>query len=377
MGFCSALVGPVLRGRCNWLWRFSAGACLAVATLPPLAAQVVTGQVVEATTAAPVGEGFVVLLDERGREVARTLTPADGRFALTAPRAGGYRLRSERIGYVAFVAPQFVLEAGQILTHQLTVTALAVQLAAVEVTGRTTCRVDPDRAPTTAAVWGEVRKALAAAVWTERQQTYRYRTIAFTREWDESRREIRAQVSDTLFGHARAPFASVPAADLARHGYIVVEAESIAYYGLDAVVVQDSVFLASHCFGLLRRSLDGAPQVGLSFEPEPRRRLPDVRGVLWLDEGSAELRALEFSYTRVPEGVIDERIGGTVEFLRLPSGAWIIRRWELRMPRLAAQMFTSPSGGMTQRRVNVRGFRDGGGEVLEIRALDGRRVYPP
>jgi hypothetical protein len=337
----------------------------------------VAGQVVDASTVAPVGEGFVVLLDEQGREVARTLTAANGRFSLQAPRPGRYRLRSERIAYVAFVAPPFTLEAGQTLTHQLAVTALAVQLAAVEVTGRTTCRVNPERAQATAAVWGEVRKALAAAVWTERQRTYRYRTVAFERDWDAGRREVHERVSDTLVGHSPAPFASVPAAELAGHGYIVNDGDSIAYYGPDAVVLQDSTFLASHCFGLVRRSLGDVPQLGLSFQPEPRRRLPDVRGVLWLDEGTAELRALEFSYTRVPEGVTDERIGGTVEFLRLPSGAWIIRRWELRMPRLGAETFTPLAGGSPQRRVVVRGFRDGGGEVLEIRALDGKRVYPP
>jgi hypothetical protein len=336
----------------------------------------VAGQVVDAATAAPVGEGFVVLLDEQGREVARTLTAADGRFLLRAPRPGPYRLRSERIGYVAFVGPPFTLAVDQTLTRQLAVTALAVQLAAVEVTGRTTCRLDPDRAERREAVWEEARKALAAAAWTESQGIYQYRTVAFERDWDESRSVMRAQLSDTLFGHARAPFASVPAPELAGHGYIVAAAESIAYYGPDAVVLQDSTFLASHCFGLVGRSVRGVQQVGLSFQPEPRRRLPDVRGVLWLDEATAELRSLEFSYTRVPEGVTDERIGGTVEYLRMPSGAWIIRRWELRMPRLAAQTITSGYGA-SQRRVVVRGFRDAGGEVLEIRALDGRRVYPP
>jgi hypothetical protein len=336
----------------------------------------VTGQVVDKATAAPVGEGFVVLLDEQGREVARTLTAASGRFSLQAPRPGRYRLRSERIAYVAFVGPPFTLEASQTLTHQLAVTALAVQLAAIQVTGRTTCRVNPERAQATAAVWDEVRKALAAAVWTERQRIYRYRTVAFERDWDERRSEVREEVSDTVLGHSQAPFASVPAAELDAHGYIVIQADSIAYYGLDAVVLQDSTFLASHCFGLVRRSRDGTRQVGLSFEPEPRRRLSDVRGVLWLDEETAELRSLEFNYTRVPEEVTDERIGGTVEFLRLPVGAWIIRRWELRMPRLAARTFALP-GGRAQRRVVVQGFRDGGGEVLEIQALDGRRVYPP
>ncbi len=346
-----------------WLWRFSLAAWLAVAT--PLAAQVVTGQVVDAATAAPVGEGFVVLLDERGREVARTLSRTDGRYLLNAPGAGRYRLRSERIGYVAFVSPPFTLDAGQTLTQQLTVSALAVQLAVVEVTGRTTCRLEAGGAEATAAVWEEVRKALAAAVWTERQRTYTYRTVAFVREWDEARRELLAEVNDTLLGRVPAPFASVPAAELAEHGYIVAAAESIAYS-----------FLESHCFGLARRSVRGVGQIGLSFRPEPGRRLPDVRGVLWLDDGSAELRALEFSYTEVPEGVRDGRIGGTVEFLRLPSGAWIIRRWELRMPLLVAQI-GGGAYGVSQRRVRVRGFRDNGGAVLEIHALDGKRVYPP
>ena len=357
-----------------WLWRSSLAAWLAVAT--PLAAQVVTGQVVDAATAVPVGEGFVVLLDEQGREVGRTLTGADGRYLLTASGAGRYRLRSERIGYVAFVSSPFTLDAGQTLTQQLTVSALAVQLAVVEVTGRTTCRFQAGGAEATAGVWEEVRKALAAAVWTERQRAYQYRTVAFLREWDEARHDVLAEMNDTLFGRTPAPFASVPAAELAEHGYIVAVAESIAYYGPDGVVLQDSTFLESHCFGLARRSVRGVGEIGLSFRPEPGRRLPDVRGVLWLDEASAELRALEFSYTEVPQGVRDGRIGGTVEFLRLPSGAWIIRRWELRMPLLVAQT-VGGAYGVSERRVRVRGFRDKGGAVLEIRTLDGKRVYPP
>ena len=349
-----------------WLWLSSA----------PLAAQVVTGQVVDSATAAPVGEGFVVLLDEQGREVARTLAGADGRFLLQAPRAGRYRLRSERIGYVAFVAPLFTLDDRQTLTQTLSVTALAVQLAAVEVAGRTTCGLAADREERTAAVWEEVRKALAAAAWTERQRTYRYRTVAFERDLDASRTSVREAVADTQTAHAPTPFRSLPAAELVAHGFIVAEADSISYYGPDAVVLQDSAFLARHCFGLARRSVRGVPQIGLSFRPERRTRLSDVRGALWLDEGTAELRSLEFSYTEVPEGVMDARIGGTVEFLRLPSGAWIVRRWELRMPRMGAQMIGG-FGGAAQRRVTVQGFHDSGGEVLEIHRLDGRRVYPP
>jgi carboxypeptidase family protein len=359
----------------GWLWRSSCCVAVTAPTVPrSLAPQVVVGQVVEATTAAPVGEGFVVLLDEQGREVARTLTPSDGRFLLRAPGPGRYRLRSERIGYVAVVAPPFTLEQGQTLTVALSVAALALQLAAVEVSRRTTCRVDPDRTDMTAAVWEEVRKALAAAAWMERQPAYRYRAVGYLREWDAGRNRVRGETRDTLVGHWRAPWASRPAADLAEGGYIRTTGDSTDYFGPDASIIQDSTFLGTHCFALTSRSSSGEAQIGLSFEPEPGRRLPDVRGVLWLDQHSAELRALEYRYTRVPGGLADTRVGGTIEFLRLPSGAWIVRLWQIRMPLIGLDMLPL-RGAYGAPRPRLLGFRDRGGEVLEIRALDGRLVY--
>ena len=67
-----------------------------------------------------------------------------------------------------------------------------------------------------------------------------------------------------------------------------------------------------------------------------------MKGVLWLDERTSELRAVEYGYTRIPDGVDNERIGGTVEFLKLPSGAWIVHQWQIRMPRLAVSASGSP-----------------------------------
>jgi hypothetical protein len=327
-------------------------------------------------TGVPVGEGFVVLLDERDREVARSLTSTDGRFLLRAPAPGTYRLRSERIGYVAFVSPPIALAQGQTVTHRLVITAVGVELTPVVIAGRSRCRTRPDREQATSAVWEEVRKALAAAVWMASHPAYRFRAVAYRRVWDAGRVRAALEITDTLDGYWRAPWASRPAAELAEHGYIVAERDSTAYYGPDAQVLQNDAFLASHCFKLVRRRSAGQEQVGLSFEPEPGRRLPDVRGVLWLDARTAELRTLEFSYTDVPEGVEDERVGGTIVFLRLPSGAWIVQRWEIRMPRIGLETFTPP-GGRPERRVRLLGFRDGGGEVLEIRTADGTVVYPP
>ena len=355
------------------LWRSSF--LLAVAA-PPLASQSVVGQVVEAGTGAPVGEGFAVLLDADGREVARALTSADGRFLLSAPGPGTFRLRSERIGYAAFVSAPVTLERDQRLVHQLAIEAVGVDLAPVVVTGRSGCRSRPDREQATAAVWDEVRKALAAAAWIESQRDYRYRAVRHRRDWDLGGRQPFWEASDTLQGMGQTAFRSVPAPQLAAQGYIVRDVDSIAYYGLDAAVLQDSTFLASHCFWVVRRRFEEAQQIGLSFEPEPRSLLADVRGVLWLDERSAELRTLEYRYTRVPDDVSDARIGGTVDFLRLPSGAWIVHRWQIRMPRLARQMY-HPLIGRSENRTVLQGFRERGGEVLEIRTADGTVVYPP
>lgn len=336
----------------------------------------VSGEVVDAATGAPVPSGFVVLLDSQNREVARVLAGADGRFMLGAPRGGAYRLRSERIGYVVTVSPPFELLPGRTHVQRLSVEAIGVGLAAVQVTARTACPRRPDRDPGTAAAWGEVNKALAAAEWMGRQQVFRYRTVNFVRDRDPSRTVVAAEAADTSVGQWRVPFASVPAADLAARGFVVAGADSTAYYGPDAAVIRDSAFLSGHCFGVARREHRGALQIGLTFAPVPGHRVPDVQGVLWLDAASAELRSLEFSYTRLPDGVEDDRIGGTVEFVNLPSGEWIVRRWELRMPRLEAELYAPPVGP-SRRRVTLRGFRDIGGEVIEISTVDGRRLYPP
>jgi carboxypeptidase family protein len=340
-------------------------ACAAAA--PRLAAQTVTGQVVDSVSGTPVGEGFVVLLNERGREVARTLSAADGRFTLDAPSpgVGRYRLRSERIGYVATTSAFFTLADGQTLAQSLTVRALGVRLEPIVVTRGGACRPGPEQDEGTATVWEEIRKALAAAAWTADQRVYQYRVATYERDWDTDRQRLSQEVEDTLVAYSFAPFAPRAPAALARQGYVVAEEDGTAFYAPDAVVLQDSTFLETHCFAVVRRQVRSVSQVGLSFVPVPGRRVPDVRGALWLDEGSDELRALEYRYTRLPAGQNDERIGGTIEFLRLPAGGWIVHRWQIRMPRTRRFLGV---GGMVDER--FEGFHDRGGTVVEIRAAD-------
>jgi hypothetical protein len=96
----------------------------------------------------------------------------------------------------------------------------------------------------------------------------------------------------------------------------------------------------------------------------------DVEGVLWLDRSTAELRRLEFAYRNLPDAeyqlcdshpfivitpeMLEEQpvfkqpapycmtlkdgqsnrlgLGGSADFVRLPTGQWLIARWELLTP---------------------------------------------
>ncbi|MCH8254159.1 MAG: carboxypeptidase regulatory-like domain-containing protein [Gemmatimonadetes bacterium] len=337
-------------------------------------AQLISGQIVDSTTGVPVATGFVVLLDEYGIEIARTVSTGQGRFTLRAPRSGTYLLRSERIGYRVSVSQPLRLEAGRTLEYTLQVAALPVRLSDIEVQRKDECRIRPEAGRQTAILWEEARKALAGASWTLSQTRYRYNTVVYQRDLDVRRRRVSAEQTSNRSGYSLAPFSSVAAEQLASGGYAVLDDDNTyTYYAPDANVLQDDSFLSTHCFRVVRDTRGRPSLVGLAFEPVPGRQLTDVKGTLWIDEQSSELRSLEFSYTDLPYDLHDERIGGTVEFMPLPSGEWIVHRWQIRMPSVGMKVVHGPLG--TVRRTELQGFRDGGGEILDVTDRRGRTVY--
>lgn len=338
----------------------------------PLDAQVVQGQVVDSTSQTPVARGFVVLVDASGEEVVRSLTSGDGRFTLQAPAPGQYRLRSERIGYRAATSQPFALEAGETLDYTLRVAALPIRLSTVVVSGRDRCNANPEQGERTALVWEEIRKALAATVWGDEQELFHYRQYTYRRALNERRSRKNEETITTKSGLADPPFRSISAERLAREGYIAERPDGTWYYLPDAQTLLDDSFLDTHCFHVMRDERERPGQVGLAFEPMRDRRLPDVRGALWLDEESSELRELEVRHTKVSYGVRDGRIGGNVRFLMLPSGAWIVRDWQVRTPHIDVTEHPRYVGGY---KAEVAGFTDSGGEIFLVSARDGTTVY--
>jgi hypothetical protein len=94
-------------------------------------------------------------------------------------------------------------------------------------------------------------------------------------------------------------------------------------------------FANSHCFSAREPGSDERGLIGIGFEPTADRDMPDVSGVLWLDEQTAELRFVEYRYTDPPWDLEVSDAGGRIEFERLPTGVWIVSRWWIRMPVIA------------------------------------------
>lgn len=131
------------------------------------------------------------------------------------------------------------------------------------------------------------------------------------------------------------PYRSLAAGSLAQTGYVRPAPENTwEYRAPDAEVLMSDSFLDTHCFQVVPAPADEPGMVGLGLEPVPGREVPDIEGVLWLDAESGALERLDFRYVNLPfeQGRDWDQIGGRVEFERLETGLWIVRRWYIRMP---------------------------------------------
>jgi hypothetical protein len=130
-------------------------------------------------------------------------------------------------------------------------------------------------------------------------------------------------------------------------------------------VLLSDVFLDTHCFHLAVQE-DQPQTIGLAFEPVRPGGVPDIAGTLWLDRETAHLDFLEYRYTWAR---FDEAQGvarGRVEFERLPNGAWIVRRWWIRMPEVEQNLAMAGSG---RSGIRVSGVREAGMVITRISTL--------
>ena len=166
---------------------------------------------------------------------------------------------------------------------------------------------------------------------------------------------VRAVRSGTTRG---APFASIPASTLAAEGFVSVVRDTTVFNAPDAALLLSDTFVETHCFAAVARQKDSL--AGLAFRPVPGRLVPEVRGTLWVQRASTELRFLEYRYVFAAGEREPDQLGGRLEFARLPGGAWIVSSWHIRMPRTGPRYVRTVSGVRREDNLLI-GYLDRGG----------------
>jgi hypothetical protein len=274
-------------------------------------------------------------------------------------------LRADRIGYASFLSDSLVLEADASLTYRLAVAVAPIGLTELAVEGADNrCELLGEEGLAVYRVWEEARKALAAIVWTGQQPYYRFDAVHYRRRLDSAGLPASAVEYEEVRYFGRHPFRSIPTRDLVLGGFVQRISGEVQYYGPDADVLLSDEFLLRHCFRLV--DMDRPGVVALEFEPVVETRTIDISGMMWLDAESSELRRLDFTYENLQLPVDTRRLGGSVEFARLPSGAWIVQHWAIRVPIIeTAPARTSGGRTLAPRRV-LSGIDEGGGQVTAV-----------
>lgn len=189
----------------------------------------------------------------------------------------------------------------------------------------------------------------------------------FQRVLDPEGLTVREQREESSTGRYARPFAAKSAAELSRGGYVRAELGETVFYPPDAAVLLSDEFLDQHCFRVRAGSGENRGRVGLEFEPVRGRSLPDVRGVLWLDAATSELRTLDYTFTGVRrEQGGTTAWGGRLEFDHLATGGWIVRRWTLRMPQMGRRASTALGLMGSDNVSRLVSILEVGGEVTQV-----------
>ncbi|HTE43998.1 MAG TPA: carboxypeptidase regulatory-like domain-containing protein, partial [Gemmatimonadaceae bacterium] len=337
-------------------------------------AQTIRGVVIDQADK-PVAGVVMQLLDSTSNVAGRSLSNERGEFRLASTRAGTYRVRTMRIGYLPTISEPAALLAGGEITQRVTLTGVRFVLDTMHIVSDNVCPGSPASGAATYAVWEQVRTALSAVQLTGAGRNIAATTVGYERSLGPDGRRVLQQKTTVRSEYATQPWLTISPDSLRRGGYVITDRDnSTIYYGpgLDALLA--NTFIEDHCFRLINDRKDKT-RIGVAFEPSPaRKKTAEVRGTLWLDRASSELRRMEYGYANIPSEQEQEARGET-EFARMTNGTWAISRWNIRMPVLEQRIRSTQLGGSG---LHVAEIRESGGELaLARRGSDTLWSRPP
>jgi hypothetical protein len=269
----------------------------------------------------------------------------------------------------------FTSDTATVDVAPITMLGLPVTLPAVTVRSADVCGARARDGAAVAAVWEQARTALLAsglrADTARGDQSLRTEWVEYERQLDNEGKRVVQQSRRQAAGMTARAFTSIAADSLAVHGYVVDTADGTIFHAPDADVLLSASFAATHCFSLEPPTADQPSWIGVAFRPARAvGGRADVRGTLWLEQGSSELRQLQYRYTNLPAAADAAAPGGEVQFLHLTTGEWLVRQWSIRMPLVNARA-GQVSVGRRNLVVNptsrtLTGVQIAGGDVLRV-----------
>ena len=347
-----------------------ATALVLTASVPlTIGAQVVRGRLLDTDGVTGLGGAMMTLVHGNGTEVERTLTRSTGLFELTAPTPGKYRLQADRIGYATTFSEYFEVAGGETVRIDVSASVEAISLEGIEVGGERRCGVKPKEGLALARVWDEARKALNAAAWTQERGYYQYEMRNIHQRLEPESNKLVSERRSYNRSYLKAPYVSRPVDSLIEGGFARITGTESLYWAPDAEVLLSDAFLSTHCFSLKRDKGRAAGLIGLGFEPQSGRRVPDIGGTLWLDPRTSQLERLDYTYRNIefPSTIGVSGIGGKLQFEALPNGTWIVNSWRIRMPDWGGR-----TSSVTGREVAfVKAIVVQGGDVVRVYGNEG------
>jgi hypothetical protein len=327
--------------------------------------QTLFGTVVDESST-PVSGVLVTLRDSALQVGTRVLTDQTGRFFLR-PHAGRYTLSFEHIGFARLVRSA-ELSASDPLKVDVQLKTAPVVLTSIVAEGKGRCGSTNDAQA--AHLWYLAQTALASL---SAETPKRFRIRNYSRDLDVLLRPQSADRAEIVTANNTRSFRAEPSTSLLTKGFVQRRDDGLWFFGPDAELLLSDDFVNGHCFRVAREKTR-KDLVGLAFSPGASKLKHDIRGTIWLDELSGELKFVEYVYTGIDADLDEKFASGRVEFNRLDDGSWIIRRWYIHMPLYTVQylptVFPGRRGttvsGPPARRVVVERVIEEGGEVLDI-----------